>query len=130
MISAAPVVMSSLATILVTGRVSVSAAASVRPLPRVVVVTVISTSVISTSAIVPTTTVVSPSIVASIIISVPPMTVVVMMVYVRLGLMHRVPVAPCVICKHGRTARLLDHVRSQTPKDDGDAALTVLLVLR
>jgi hypothetical protein len=42
--------------------------------------------------------------------------------------MHRVPVAPCVICKHGRTARLLDHVRSQTPKDDGNAALSVLLI--
>jgi hypothetical protein len=43
--------------------------------------------------------------------------------------MHRVPVAPCVICKHGRAARLLDHVRGQTPEDDGDAALTVVLIL-
>jgi hypothetical protein len=42
--------------------------------------------------------------------------------------MHRVPVAPCVICKHGRTASLLDHVGGQTPKDDGNASLTVLFI--
>jgi hypothetical protein len=56
------------------------------------------------------------------------MTIIVMVMPVRIALMHRVPVASCVICKHGRTACLLDHVRGQTPKDDGYAALTVLLI--